>query len=209
MKAPSTSQTFAFRLGGRDGLVAADYGPDEDPERWGYGILGLPWPSRLALGLPVLRAAVSSEGEGYETVMGWIQIVRIHVSAASQSLVPGAEKAPAGDHVWVDGPPNLRGLGVPFVSFGPCPTLFDAPASTESSVRFVAESFLTASPDALMTRDSRPCLGLRWGYSTLESGNGPAELLPLTGIGLDEWRDSLATLEEQFPDWSFDSNWFT
>jgi hypothetical protein len=35
---------------------------------------------------------------------------------------------------------------VPFTSFGECPTLFDAPASTESDTTFLADSWLTASP---------------------------------------------------------------
>jgi hypothetical protein len=143
---------LSFSLRSRKGSVTLEYEPNRAPESVGYRILGLPWPSSLAEGLPVLEATVSYEATGYEAVMGWIQVVRIHIAESSETLAPGSEKAPAGDHMWVDGPPNLRGLGVPFISFGPRPTLFDAPASTESRVRFVADSFLTASPDALITR---------------------------------------------------------
>ena len=195
------TQTFPFRLRNREGAVSATLQANKDPERWGYGILGLPWPSRLAVGMPVLEATVSYEGEGYEAVMGWIQVVRIHVAGTSEPLVPETEKAPPGEHVWVDGPPNLRGLGVPFVSLGPRPTLFDAPASTESRVRFVADSFLTASPDGLITPTSQPCLGLRWGYSTLSDG---IELIGPVEIGAAEWRQALPTLEAQFPRWTFE-----
>ncbi len=159
-------KTFPFSLHGCEGTVTVTYRANEDPERWGYGVLNLSWPSSLASGLPVLEARVSSPLEGYAAVMGWIQVVRIHVSELSTSVVSDSEKAPAGEHAWVDGPPQLRGLGVPFVSFGQCPTLFDAPASTESDIRFVADSFLTASPDALISRRSRACFGFRWGYST-------------------------------------------
>jgi hypothetical protein len=196
---------FSFSLRGRKGSVALDYKPNHDPDIVGYRILGVPWPSSLAEGLPVLEATVSYEAKGYEAVMGWIQLVRIHVAESSRALAPGSEKAPAGDHEWVDGPPNLRGLGVPFVTFGPRPTLFDAPASTESRVRFVADSFLTASPDALITRTSRPCLGLRWGYSTLED---EAQLLPVGELGAAEWREALPALETQFPNWGFETEWF-
>jgi len=87
--------------------------------------------------------------DGYAAVMGWVQIVRIDVLESSRQLADGIDKAPAGHHEWVDGPPQLRGLGVPFTSFGVCPTLFDAPASTESDTTFLADSWLTASPDAL------------------------------------------------------------
>jgi hypothetical protein len=47
---------FPFTLHGREGSVTVEYGPNDDPERWGYGILGLPWPARLAERLPVLTA---------------------------------------------------------------------------------------------------------------------------------------------------------
>lgn len=197
---------FPFTLRGREGSVTVEYGPNDDPERWGYGILGLPWPARLAERLPVLTASVTYTGEGYLAQMGWIQVVRIHVSERSEPLVPGAEKAPPGDHVWIDGPPQLRGLGVPFVSFGARPTLFDAPASTESDVRFVADSFLTASPDAVLSRSSRPSLGLRWGYATRAGGD--PELLSPTLLGIEHWREALPTLEEHFPEWSFESEGF-
>ena len=33
------------------------YRANDDPERWGYGALGLSWPSSLAEGLPVLEAS--------------------------------------------------------------------------------------------------------------------------------------------------------
>jgi hypothetical protein len=130
-----------------------------------------------------------------------MQVVRIHVSEESTSLVANGDKAPPGDHSWVDGPPHLRGLGVPFVSFGPCPMLFDAPASTESDIRFVADSFLTASPDALISRLSQACAGFRWGYST-GKGREP-ELLPLSPLGEEHWTQALPILEETFPDWEF------
>jgi hypothetical protein len=81
--------TLPFSLLGRGGTVTVVYRANDDPERWGYSVLGLAWPPRLAEGLPVLEARVSSPLEGYAAVMGWIQVVRIHVSEASTSLVAG------------------------------------------------------------------------------------------------------------------------
>jgi hypothetical protein len=194
-----------FVLHGADGVVTVDFRANGDPAHWGYGILGLPWPTSLANGLPVLTADVSHTAAGYATVMGWIQVVRITVSDSSTSLVAGGEKAPPGEHAWVDGPPNLRGLGVPFVSFGPCPTLFDAPASTESDIRFVADSFLTASRDGLISRSSRPCLGVRWGYET-RTDEEPSLIAPST-LERSDWHDALPVLREGFPDWTFEDDW--
>jgi hypothetical protein len=195
------TERFPFRLRGADGSVVVSFGANEDPQRWGYGALGLTWPTDLAQGLPVLTARTECRLEGYSAIMGWIQVVRIHVLAESRSRVPGIEKAPAGHHEWVDGPPQLRGLGVPFTSFGACPTLFDAPASTESDTTFVADSWLTASPDALISRESFPVLGLRWGYST--RAGQPHELHEPALLDETQWAESLPLLRETFPDWQF------
>lgn len=198
---------FPFSLRGRGGTVSAWYGSNDDPDRWGYALLGLPWPTHLARGLPVLEAHVDIPLRGYAAVMGWIQVVHIRVSESSEPLVAGVDRAPPGDHRWVDGPPQLQGLGVPFLSFGICPSLFDAPASTESDVEFVADSFLTASPDGLISRISEPCFGFRWGYST-ETGQTP-RLLPPSAVAEREWASALPLLTETFPDWTFGSGWVT
>jgi len=194
-------ERFPFRLRGAEGSVSVSFQPNDDPERWGYGALGLEWPTELALGLPVLTARTKVSLLGYAAVMGWVQIVRIDVLESSGPLADGVDRAPAGHHEWVDGPPQLRGLGVPFTSFGECPTLFDAPASTESDTTFLADSWLTASPDALISRESFPVLGLRWGYST-RTGQ-PRKLHEPTLVGASEWAEALPLLRETFPDWEF------
>ena len=177
---PRGEERFPFRLRGAEGSVTVSFQANEDPQRWGYGVLGLTWPIELAQGLPVLTARTECALDGYAAVMGWVQIVRIEVHEASRPLAPGVDKAPVGQHEWVDGPPQLRGLGVPFTSFGECPTLFDAPASTESDTTFLADSWLTASPDALISREScpgsRPSLGLldARGRAARASRAGPA-----------------------------------
>ena len=198
-------KTFPFALRGEEGEVRIAFYENDDPDRWGYRVLDLPWPSSLAKGLPVIHAQVSTPLEGYAAVMAWIQVVRIHVAEASTALIPGSEKAPTGNHVWVGGPPQLRGLGVPFVSFGHCPSLFDAPASTESEIRFVADSFLTVSSNALLSRRSAACFGIRWGYAT--RGDEPAELIEPTPLSVSDWERALPTLRESYPDWTFESDW--
>ena len=82
------------------------------------------------------RRELSARSRGTGRSWAGVQVVRVDVLESSQGLVEGIDKAPAGHHEWVDGPPQLRGLGVPFTSFGMCPTLFDAPASTESDTTF-------------------------------------------------------------------------
>ncbi len=196
-----SEERFRFRLRGAEGSVVASFQANEDPERWGYGVLGLTWPTELAQGLPVLTARTECSLEGYAAVMGWVQVVRIDVLEISRALVEGVDKAPAGHHEWVDGPPQLRGPGVPATSFGACPTLFDAPASTESDTTFLADSWLTASPDALISRESFPLLGLRWGYST--RAGQPHELHEPSLLDESHWAEALPLLRETFPDWQF------
>ena len=200
-----TKKRFPFQLRGAEGSVIVSFQANEDPLRWGYGSLGLEWPTELAKGLPVLTARTEYPPAGYAAVMGWVQIVRIDVLESSQPLVAGVDKAPSGHHEWVDGPPQLRGLGVPFTSFGECPTLFDAPASTESDTTFVADSWLTASPDAVISRESLPVLGLRWGYST--RAEQPPELHEPAWLDERHWAEALPLLRETFPDWQFRPEW--
>lgn len=195
------TETFPFQLRGAAGSVTVTFEANEDPQRWGYGTLGLTWPSELAKGLPVLNARTTCSLDGYAAIMGWIQIVRIDVLESSQPLADGVDKAPAGHHEWVDGPPQLRGLGVPFTSFGKCPTLFDAPASTESDTTFLADSFLTGSPDAVISRASFPILGIRWGYST--RAGQLHELHEPTVLEGSPWAEALPLLRETFPEWQF------
>jgi hypothetical protein len=57
--------------------VIVSFEANEDPQRWGYGALGLAWPTELAHGLPVFRARTECSLDGYAAVMGWVQIVRI------------------------------------------------------------------------------------------------------------------------------------
>jgi hypothetical protein len=199
------TETFPFQLRDGQGTVSVSFQPNDDPERWGFGTLGLPWPNDLTVGLPVFEARTDCSLHGYAAVMGWVQVVRIHVLESSRSTVDGVEKAPAGHHEWVDGPPQLRGLGVPFTSSGVRPTLFDAPVSTESDTTFLADSFLTATPDALVSRVSLPLLGIRWGYST-RTGQ-PTELHEPTLLDGSQWVEALPLLRETFPDWQFEQEW--
>jgi hypothetical protein len=63
-----------FELRGFDGLVTLDRLANEDPQRWGYRLLGH-FPMEQPLGFRVMWASVSSPAEGYRAAMGWIQLV--------------------------------------------------------------------------------------------------------------------------------------
>ena len=70
---------------------------------------------------------------------------------------------------------------------------------------FAADSFLTASPDALISRESFPVLGLRWGYSA--RAGQPHELHEPALLDGSHWAAALPLLREAFPDWQFEPEW--
>ena len=181
--------TLPFQIRQIEGRVRIGYGRNDDPARWGFDILGLPYDIGVARGFPVLEASVEYPPEGYAAFMSWIQLVRQR---------DGADKEPT---VMVDLAPQLRDARMPFVTFGVRPTLFDAPAFVDGgNVVWRASSFLTYSPDGLMTPVVEPACGFGWGYDIREGIPEPIELTP---AGRDEWLDVRAELRRQYPEWTF------
>lgn len=162
---------------------------NEAPHRWGYHLLGLPYDPGIAEGFPVVRASVSFPGEGYAAAMGWIQLVRYY---------GGGE---IGDEVVeVDHPPQHSAARTPYCYWGISPSFFDAPSMAQEGVTWAAETFLTASPDALMTRAVQPVCGFRWGYTTRRN---PPELLPVEPLDEKAWEPVRAELQGRYLDWNF------
>ncbi len=100
----------------------------------------------------------------------------------------------------VDIAPQLIGSGFPYVSFGVEPTMFDAPSTTHRDVGWVARTFLTASPDRLMTRVVAPIVGFRWGYTI---NGGDVALNMLAPASDDDWLAARSVIAAQFSDWDF------
>src|SRR4051794_41725933 len=98
---------IGFDDGTRDGRVLVTCQPNDEPERWGYPLLGLAAPDDMARGFPVVRAVVETGAEGYDAILAWVQVVAItgRASGATQRLVDVA--------------PQLQGLDLPYLFFGP------------------------------------------------------------------------------------------
>lgn len=178
-----------FRVRQIDGGVRVRYTRNEDPRRWGYDLLRLDFDTGVARGFPVIEAKVEYPAEGYAAIMSWIQVVRYLVGAQQQPTVI------------VDVAPQMRDAGMPYLSFGIQPTLFDAPAITERDVVWRAWSFLTYTPDALMTPVVEPACGFRWGYDVRDGSPEPTELL---SAGRDEWLEIRDELRARYPEWRFE-----
>ena len=107
-----------FVARGIPGRAVIQYGVNDDPSRWGYRLVGVPFDIECARGCPVMEATVAYPAEGYAAQLGWIQIIRYGVPG-------GAEVA------MVDAPPQLADAGTPWAAWGVRPTLFDAPSTSE------------------------------------------------------------------------------
>lgn len=171
-----------FMLRGVRGSVHATLDVNDDPERWGYHLLGLSFPIATARGFPVVWADVEFPAEGYAAELGWIQVVWMN------------------DVVIVDRAPQLLDTGFPYVTFGLRPEFFDAPSTTEPTVRWRARTFLTATPDLLMTKVIEPVVGFTWGY---DLDGGRVDPVDLAIVGADDWELARAELSRELPAWAF------
>lgn len=187
-------RALPFRVRNVDGCVRISYGLNDDPIRWGYGILGFT-PIETARGYPVLQATVEYPAEGYAAILSWIQVVRYWV---------GDEERPT---TLVDVAPQMRDSGVPYFSWGIQPTLFDAPAfGDEPNVVWRAWSFLTYTPDALMTPVIEPACGFLWGYDIRGGVIQPMEVQPASHT---DWLDIRDELRARYPKWRFEGDGWT
>jgi hypothetical protein len=178
---------LGFELRGASGSVTVRCGLNDDPCRWGYDLLDLPDLVEVSRGFPVVEATVAHPAEGYAAVMGWIQVARYRE--------PGED-----EELFVDVAPQLKGSGIPWMSFGVRPAYFDAPSTDSADATFRADAFLAASPDALMTPVAEPLCGFSWGYDVV--GGTPASV-PVTVADASRWAAMRPALQAACPAWTF------
>lgn len=182
--------TIPFTLRGFKGAVTVRYGPNTDPEGWGFGLLDLPFDLELVRGFPVCEARIKFSRPGYYAFMGWLQLVTAEETQTGETWVS------------VDTAPNVHDLEVPFSDFGHLPTMFDAPGPNppRTDETWLAETFLVACPDVARTRTIGVVSGFHWGYR-IESLK--PTLLPAEVLTLNRWNDHLSYLSATFPSWTF------
>jgi hypothetical protein len=78
--------------------------------------------------------------------------------------------------------------------------MFDAPSTTHVDVEWIARTFLTASPDRLMTRVVAPVVGFRWGYTVNDGDVAVSALEPASD---NDWLEARAVIAAQFTNWDF------
>ena len=181
------SVEIPFVARGVSGRALIRYGVNDDPPRWGYRLVGLPFDIECARGCPVLEAAVDYSAEGYAAQLGWIQIIRYGDPRGAEAAI-------------VDAAPQLADAGIPWAAWGVRPTLFDAPSTSESEFRFRAQTFLASTPDAVMTKVVEPLCGFSWGYDVCD---GVPAVAPIAVNGLGAWRSAREVLAGHCQGWTF------
>lgn len=182
--------TIDFVAHDRPGTVTVHQEINNDPAAAGFGLLGLDLGSSSSAGFPMIEAMVDYEGRGYHAFMGWLQVVRYTAPEDGTVFI-------------VDTAPQLRaiqGLDYPFFSWGPRPTLFDAPAIDQCSVDWWADAFLVGSPDALMTPTIEPLCAFRWGYQVDENGTVTSRSPRIRDTN-EAWREIRDQVQELHPAW--------
>lgn len=180
--------TVPFRLRGGEGRVRVYFGPNEDPDGWGFGLLSLPFPVERARGFPVFLAEVDHEAQGYAAVLGWSQVLFIEFRDGTPAW-SGLDRAPTADSA------------AP-ADFAYRPSLFDAPGPNppRQDERWQAQSWLLACPTAMRTREAAPILGIGWGYDI--SPAGVTLLFPWALVSAD-WARAQSVLQSACPGWRF------
>jgi hypothetical protein len=182
-----------FDLRGHHGTVRVSCTVNRDPKRWGYHHLDLPFDGvAAAQGFPVLRANVSFAGQGYDAIMGWVQVVRANAKPPDDR-----------DMYVLDLPPMFGNAALPFGWFGVNPSLFDAPSMVQKhgKLRWLAYSFLCAPPGILMKPVVSALLGFSWGYEF--RGDGKTHLIAPRALTAKDWNSHLKFLRSRCPGWRF------
>lgn len=186
------SIAIPFRLRGLDGLVTVYQEANEDPRRWGYHLINLPYDLSVVEGFPVVRAEILYPGEGAMAGMGWIQVIRYGGGEAGEQIVQ------------VDRALQHWDADTPYYSFGIRPEFFDAPFIEHQDVSWLADTFLVTGTDLFQSREVQPICGFRWGYSTHSK---PPDIVPAETIGLPEWEKASEVLKESYQRWEFLREW--
>jgi hypothetical protein len=174
--------TFALR--GIEGRVSVAYSPNDRPELVGS--------SAESSGFPMCQATVDYPAQGYDALLGWVQLVR------------SDDNASQGRAFEIDPLDILGDVPHPFCWIGLSPRLFDAPSrSSRDELDWTAHSFLCV-PDGSSQAglEVHALLGFAWGFLIR---NAEIQLVPPTQLGPTDWDHHVGVLTARYPSWRFKS----
>ena len=174
--------TFALR--GIEGHVSVTYARNDRPDLVGSGA--------ESSGFPMCHATVDYPAQGYDAVLGWVQLVR------------SDDNTSQGRAFEIDPLEFLGDVPHPFCWIGLSPQLFDAPSrSPRRDLDWAAHSFLCVpdgSTDAGL--EVHALLGFAWGFHVR---NEEIDLAPPTLLGPADWDHHVDVLAPRYPSWRFSS----
>jgi hypothetical protein len=173
---------LAFSLRGISGLVHVTYSRNERPEQVGAGA--------DAAGFPYCHASVVYPAEGYDAVLGWVQLVR------------SDDNASGGRDFEIDPLDFLGDVPHPFCWIGLEPQLFDAPSrSPRRDMDWLAHSFLCVpDADAEAGAGVQALTGFSWGFRVRDE---VITLTPPERLGHLDWDRHTTALAANHPTWRF------
>jgi len=170
-----------FVLNGVAGLVRVDYRRNDKPASVGC--------QPDTVNYPTCAATVERPLRGYDSLMGWIQLVR------------SDDNESQGERFEMDPLAFLGDQAHPYCWLGLNLTLFDAPSrSPRVDMDWMAHSFLCIPDDVGNGLEARPMLGFSWGF--LARG-GEITLVPPEVLDGAAWDEHLNTLRGRHPGWYF------
>lgn len=175
--------SFPFVARGLPGVVNVEVYPNSRPASIG----STDW----ARGFPICQASIDWKAEGYNALLGWLQVVGMRAANADAS------------RKWVTDPLEIHdGLNTPFGFYGLSPTLFDAPARSDrtQSLDWCAESFLCFAPSSPMAREAYPVAGFSWGF-VLSAGE--IKTVEPKVIEQAAWNRHVGLLRSTYTGWTF------
>jgi hypothetical protein len=182
--APSShTLDLAFDARGLRGSVSITVSENTSPTEIGCG--------SEAHGFPVCEAVVRSQLRGYNSLLGWVQLVG--------TRVPGSATV---HRFEVDPLQIFEGLDMPFGFYGLHPTLFDAPSRRDRTIDldWLAHTFLCVSPIRPMERAVEAVAAFRWGFTLVDRD---VRIVDAQALPLDAWNDHLELLRAKHPTWRF------
>ena len=171
-----------FSLRGIDGHVDVTYSRNDRPDLVGSGA--------ASSGFPMCGATVDYAAQGYDAMLGWVQLVR------------SDDNTSQGREFEIDPLALLGDVPHPFCWFGLNPRMFDAPSrSPKRDLDWEAHSFLCVpdgSTDAGL--EIHALLGFAWGFRIR---NEEIDLVPPTLLGPTEWDQHVDDLATRYRSWRF------
>ena len=189
--AKSESINLEFRHHGHMGWVHVTVSRNHGVLSSGFTAIDERFTDSMVKGFPVMKAAVSFQGAGYEAMFGWLQVI-------SHDYERGEEEFS------VDIADQFREFMNPFCYYGYKPTLYDAPRHVAPGLKvwkaytFLCPLFLSGQE---RIRDIVPVAGFTWGY--MLEGKSVSSILPPLSASPDEWATVRGNVSGSYREWSF------